>query len=200
MDPKKMFFTAPDDGGAGGATPPAPSPAAQPPATELPKPELKYSDDDLNARAAAARKEAAEKLWKKHGFESEKAFEDYLTSKKADDEKSKSEAQKAIDAKAAAEAKAAEVEASAQAIRLENAALKAGVSPDKAERFVKLAAAYDGDDAAAKIAAALKDFPEFKGTATLPNVGGQSKNQPNDDLAAAKAAAAKAFGLKGTIA
>lgn len=198
MDPKKMFFYAPDDGGAGGATPPATT--TPPPSTEPPKPEPKYTDDDLNARAAAARKEAAEKLWKKHGFESEKAFEDYLTAKKSDDEKSKSDAQKALDAKTAAETRAAELEAGAQAIRLENAALKAGISAERAERFVKIAAAYDGDDAAAKVAAALKDFPEFKGAATLPNIGGQSKSQPNDDLAAAKAAAAKAFGLKGTIA
>lgn len=197
MDPRKMFFYAPEAGGAGGATPPeTPAPAPTPAAA---KPEPKYTDDDLNARAAAARKEAAEKVWKKHGFESEKAFEDYLAAKKTDDEKAKSDAQKAIEASEAAEKKAQEVESSAQAIRLENAALKAGVAPDRAERFVKIAAAYDGDDAAVKIAAALKDFPEFKGGASLPNIGDKSKSQPNDDLASAKAAAAKAFGLKATL-
>lgn len=180
---------------------PAPVTPVTPPVAppEAPKPEPKYTDDDLNARAAAARKEAAEKVWKKHGFESEKAFEDYLAAKKTDDEKAKSDAQKAAEAREAAEKKAQEAEDGAQAIRLENAALKAGVPADRAERFVKIAAAYDGDDAAAKIAAALKDFPEFKGGASLPNVGDKSKSQPNDDLASAKAAAAKAFGLKGTL-
>lgn len=182
-------------------TPPAPTPAPVSPAAppEPPKPEPKYTDDDLNARAAAARKEGAEKAWKKHGFDNEKAFDDYMAAKKTEDEARKTEAQKDKEAREAAEKKAQEVEASTAAIRLENAALKAGVSPDKAERFVKLAAAYDGADDAAKIAAALADFPEFKGGAALPNVGGKSKSQPNDDVAAAKAAAAKAFGLKGTL-
>lgn len=180
---------------------PAPVPPVTPPAapSEPPKPEPKYTDDDLNARAAAARKEGAEKAWKKHGFDSEKAFDEYMASKKTEDDARKTEAQKDKEAREAAEKKAAEVEASTASIRLENAALKAGVSPDKAERFVKLAAAYDGADDAAKIAAALADFPEFKGGSTLPNVGGKSKSQPNDDVSAAKAAAAKAFGLKGAL-
>ncbi len=183
--------------------PTAPVPPVTPPTTppEATKPEPKYTDDDLNARAAAARKEGAEKAWKKHGFDSEKAFDDYMAAKKTEDDARKTEAQKDKEAREAAEKRAQEVESSMASIRLENAALKAGVSPDKAERFVKLAAAYDGVDDAAKIAAALADFPEFKtaDASKLPNVGGKSKSQPNDDVAAAKAAAAKAFGLKGTL-
>lgn len=177
--------------------PTAPVPPVTPP--EAPKPEPKYTDDDLNARAAAARKEGAEKAWKKHGFDSEKAFDDYMAAKKAEDDARKTEAQKDKEAREAAEKKAQEVEASTAAIRLENAALKAGVAPDRAERLAKIAAAYDGADAVAKVEAALKDFPEFKGASALPNVGGKSKSQPNDDVSAAKAAAAKAFGLKGTL-
>lgn len=204
MDPLKFFgprvFMAPDASGGGG-TPPAAPPAAPPATPPAPPPEppakKEMTQTEIDALVAGAKKEGGEKLWKKHGFESEKAFEDFLTASKADADAKKTESQKNQDAKDAAEKREREANARADKAEAKAEALSLGVSPEKADRFIKLAMTYDGDTMKAKVEAALKENPEFKGKAQVevPNANVRIKSQ-TPTMAAADAELDKVFGRR----
>lgn len=197
---KTNFFYAPDDGATGSApeTPPTVPASIDPP---QPAQIAKYTDKDLNDRAAAARREANEKVWKKHGFSSEKDFDDYLKGKRDEDEARKTESQRLKDEGDAHKKAADEARAEAMMARAEAEAMKVGVDPQKVERFVKIAMTYPGETSAEKIAATMKDFPtEFLPSSApapkgAPSFGAPTKSQGSDGMEAARADLREAMGM-----
>lgn len=212
MDPLKMFQNrisyAPENGGGGGGNPPPSTPPADPPKTSTTTPPANPPADppakkemtqaELDALVAGAKKEGGEKLWKKHGFENEKAFEDFLTMSKAAEDAKKTETQKEKEAREAAEKREREAIARADKAEAKAEALAQGVPADRADRFIKLAMTYDGDTVQAKVKAALVENPEFKGQTAqqIPSQNTKVKNQMSGTMAAADAELDKIFGAR----
>lgn len=209
MDPTKMIssrFVYDVDGGGGGSggnpppTDPPKAPPSTPPANPPADPPAKkeMTQAEIDTLIAGAKREGGEKLWKKHGFESEKAFDDFLTASKAEADAKKSETQKEKDAREAAEKREQEALARADKAEAKAEALANGVPADKADRFIKLAMTYDGDTVQAKVKAALAENPEFKGQATppIPSQNTRIKNQMSTTMAAADAELDKIFGSR----
>jgi len=123
--------------------------------------QAKYTDKQLNdliAKEAGKRESKAQaELLAKMGFASLDDVEKFAEKRKegmTEAEKTKArleeiENERKKTAKERDEAKA------------EIAALKAGVSPDKVEKVVKLASGYDGDTPDERITALLADFPDL---------------------------------------
>lgn len=209
MDPMRMisnrFMYEADGsgGGSGGNNPPtdppktSPStPPANPPADPPAKKEMTQAE--LDTLIAGAKKEGGEKLWRKYGFDNEKAFDDFLTTSKAEAEAKKSETQKEKDAREAAEKREKEALARADKAEAKAEALALGVPADKADRFIKLAMTYEGDTVQAKVKAALAENPEFKGQAAqqIPSQNNKVRNQMSSTMAAADAELDKVFGSR----
>lgn len=172
----------------------APPAGDSPPAD--PKPVPKYTDEDVNNLTVKAKAEAVAGMLKDLGVESTGKLKEDLKTLKDIQDKGKTEAERlAAQAKEFETGKQA-AEAEAMAVKTENAALKAGVQADKVDRFVKLAAGYEGTPAE-RVAAAIKDFPEFKGQASGgQSFGAHSRDQGADDKATMTAELEKAMGLK----
>lgn len=209
MDPMRMisnrFMYEADGsgGGSGGNNPPtdppkAPpsTPPANPPADPPAKKEMTQAE--LDTLIAGAKKEGGEKLWKKYGFDNEKAFDDFLTTSKAEAEAKKSETQKEKDAREAAEKREKEALARADKAEAKAEALALGVPADKVDRFIKLAMTYDGDTVQVKVKAAIAENPEFKGQTTqmIPSQNTKVRNQMSSTMAAADAELDKVFGFR----
>jgi hypothetical protein len=145
-----MYEADGSGGGSGGnnhpTDPPKTSPStppANPPADPPAKKEMTQAE--LDTLIAGAKKEGGEKLWRKYGFDNEKAFDDFLTTSKAEAEAKKSETQKEKDAREAAEKREKEALARADKAEAKAEALALGVPADKADRFIKLAMTYEGN-------------------------------------------------------
>lgn len=164
--------------------------------TEKQAPALKYGDDDLNRAAAAARREAQEKFYKKHGFESEKDFDAFVSAQKAAEDAKKDEAQKANERLTALEKEKAEIQARADRAEAKSEALAQGIDPAKIDRFMRIALTYDGETVADKVKAAIADNPEFKVGSAPQSFGAPTKGQATGQEAM-KAEVFKAFGIKG---
>jgi hypothetical protein len=198
-----MYEADGSGGGSGGNNPPtdppktSPStPPANPPADPPAKKEMTQAE--LDTLIAGAKKEGGEKLWRKYGFDNEKAFDDFLTTSKAEAEAKKSETQKEKDAREAAEKREKEALARADKAEAKAEALALGVPADKADRFIKLAMTYEGDTVQAKVKAALTENPEFKGQAAqqIPSQNNKVRNQMSSTMAAADAELDKVFGSR----
>jgi hypothetical protein len=153
---------------------------------------------ELDALVAAAKKEGGEKLWKKHGFESEKAFDDFLAAAKTEAEAKKTEAQREKDRADQAENEKKDALSRAEKAEAKAAALEAGVPKEKVEKLVKLLPIFEGATLEAKIQAIIAEFPDFKGQSTppLPSQNTRIKNQMSSTMAAADAELDKVFGSR----
>lgn len=213
MDSMEMFSLpfrmAADTGVSGGtetptqpatpATTPPVTPAAPTPTAPATEPEKKsLTQAEIDALVAGAKKEGAEKNWKKHGFASEKEFDDFLTAAKADADAKKTEAQREKERADKLEAEKAEVLSRVEKAEAKAAALEAGVAKEKVDKLVKLLPTYEGETVEAKIQAILVDFPEFKAVTTppVPNAKTPIKNQYSPSMAAADAELDKVFGAR----
>lgn len=125
------------------------TPAAAEPAAPA---EKTYTQKEIDAMIGGVKKDAQAKLLKDLGVENVDNVKEALKQLKEIQDANKSEADKLREQLAAAETTKAE----AAQIRLELEAIKKGVPADKAEKVVKLAAAYDGN-----IDAVLAEFPEI---------------------------------------
>lgn len=157
--------------------------------------QAKYTDSQLNDMLAARQGEQVAKLLKELGAESTGKLKDDMKALKALQDANKTEAEKL-----AASAKEATDKLTAAETRALNAEIKAellgaGVPKDKIDRALKLVPGYEGETVEAKVAALVKEFPEFKGAAGQ-NFGGASKNQGADENATLLAQARAAAGLK----
>lgn len=120
------------------------------------KPAKTFTQEEVNALNAKAKN----KFLKELGFEDMESYKKHLADV---------EAKKPLEEKLRGE-EAAKTEALTRAEKAEAklAAIEAGVSSKKADRVVKLAQTYEGDDITAKIKAVLEDFPELKGDPSAP--------------------------------
>lgn len=190
----RVFFEGEGGGGGGGGSTPETPPAETPQG----KPEAKYTDDQVNAFKADAKREAVAQLLKEAGVESTgKLKEDLATLKKIQDAE-KTEAQRLADANKETGEKLTAAEARALAAEIKAEAMILGVDPAKVERAAKLIPAYDGDNPKAKVEAFLKENPEFKSgspTPVPPGAGGKTKNQGTPEAVKAAADVRAAMGL-----
>lgn len=131
---------------------------------------------ELNALVAAAKRDGAEKLWKKAGYESEEAFEAFLNAARQEAEAKKTELQKEKERADAAEKAKMELAARVERAEAKAEALALGVGSDKVDDLVTLAMLEQGDSVKAKVEAALEKRPWFK-EAVGPNISGKIKNQ-----------------------
>lgn len=138
----------------------------QPPIGE----EAKYTDKQLNdliAKESGKREAKAQAdLLSKMGFTSLDDVEKFAAERNA----SMSEADKTKARLAEIENESKNTAKERDEAKAEIAALKAGISPDKVEKVVRLAAGYDGDTPAERITALLADFPD------IGKVSGQSQD------------------------
>lgn len=170
------------------------TPASDPPPTD--QKHAKYTDDDLNNIVIKTKAEQTAALLKELGVESTGKLKEDLKTLKEIQDKGKTEAERLAASAKEATDKLTTAEAEALAAKTENAALRAGVHPDKVERFVKLAAGYEGTPAE-RVAAMLKDFPEFKGSITGgQDFGSKSKDQGGNATDAMRARVEASMGLK----
>jgi len=209
VDPMRMIsnrfmYEADGAGGGGVGNPPPTDPPKAPPSTPPANPpadppaKKEMTQAELDTLIAGAKKEGGEKLWRKYGFDNEKAFDDFLTTSKAEAEAKKSETQKEKDAREAAEKREKEALARADKAEAKAEALALGVPADKVDRFIKLAMTYDGDTVQVKVKAAIAENPEFKGqtTQTIPSQNNKVRNQMSSTMAAADAELDKVFGSR----
>ena len=130
--------------------------------------EKTYTQKEIDAMVGNIKKDAQAKLLKDLGVENVDNVKEALKQLKERQDAEKSEVDKLREQLAAAETTKAE----AAQIRLELEAIKKGVPADKAEKVVKLAAAYDGN-----IDAVLAEFPEIvKGPAPAAQAFGAQTN------------------------
>ena len=161
-----------------------------------PEPAKTFTQEDVNNLIAKETRAAQEKILKDLGVTDAKSAKEGLAKLKEMQDAQKSEAEKLAETLKATETAKAEAEAKASAAEAKFAAIAAGVSPDKADKVVKLAQTYDGETMQAKIDAVLVDFPELKGQpAPAPQIGGKTNNQNLSDVDKMKAEARKAMGL-----
>ena len=132
--------------------------------------EAKYTDKQLNdliAKESGKRESKAQSdLLSKMGFTSLDDVEKFAAERNA----SMSEADKTKARLAEIENESKNTAKERDEAKAEIAALKAGISPDKVEKVVRLAAGYDGDTPAERITALLADFPD------IGKVAGQSQD------------------------
>lgn len=190
---------APGDDG-GGDPPPAPPKAGDPPPA---KPELKYTDDQVNAFKADAKKEAVAQLLKEAGVESTGKLKEDLAALKKIQDADKTEAQRLADDNKAKDEKLTAAETRALKAEAKAEALALGVSKEAVDDFVTIMTASetkDGETIAAKAARILEAKPIFKGAAPKPTIpqgmGGKIKNQGTPEAVAAAEAFGNALGLK----
>lgn len=137
------------------------------------KPVKTFTQEEVNALNAKAKN----KFLKELGFENIEAYKKHLADV---------EAKKPLEEKLkGVEAAKAEALTRAEKAEAKLAAIEAGVSSKKADKVVKLAQTYEGDDIAAKIKAVLEDFPELKGDPSAPkdkfgNPVGEKKTKSRD--------------------
>lgn len=182
MDTSEKFgyrlYMAPDSPAPGPALSPSPAPVTSPapsPAPAPAEPEKKaMTQAEIDALVAGAKKEGGEKLWKKHGFDNEKAFEDFLAAAKVEADAKKTEAQKDKEAKDVAEKKANEAAARADKAEARAEAFLQGVSKDKVDDIVALAMNEEGATMADKIKAAIEKRPWAKETVVAQQVPSQN--------------------------
>ena len=150
------------------------------PVKQEPQEEVKtLTQKELNALIAAAKKDGAEKLWKKAGYESEEAFESFINAARQEAEAKKTELQREKERADAAEKARAELAARAERAEAKAEALALGVGSDKVDDLVTLAMLEQGDTIKAKVEAALEKRPWFKDIVS-PSISGKIKNQtPN---------------------
>lgn len=159
-----------------------------------------YTDAELSGIIARKQSEQVDKLLKDLGIESQGSLKDRISALKKYEDAHKSEMDKAVEGKTAAERAAQEAIARAEKAEAKAEALIAGVDPGKMDRFMRLALTYDGETVQDKVAAAIKENPEFKmqgtGAGPAPALGGKVKNQGAPADQAATAAFRAALGLK----
>lgn len=121
----------------------------------------KYTDKQLNdliAKEAGKRESKAQAdLLAKMGFASLDDVEKFVEKRK----EGMTEAEKTKARLEEIENESKKTAKERDEAKAEIAALKAGISPDKVEKVVKLAAGYDGDTPAERITALLADFPDI---------------------------------------
>ena len=135
-----------------------------------------FTQDEVNALNAKTKQSERVALLKELGVEDTKSVKEALKKLKEQDDASKSEAEKLKEAVEAEKGKTTTAEQRATIAEAQLEAIKSGVPSDRADKLVKLAMSYDGDEIKGKIEAALKDFPEFKGGAQLDKFGNKIKN------------------------
>lgn len=159
-----------------------------------------FSQDDVNNLIAKESKAAVEKVLSDLGVQDAKSAKEGLAKLKEIQDAQKSEAEKLAADLAASTEKITEAEARAIAAEAKLAAISAGIPADKADKVVKLAAAYDGETITEKIDAVLQEFPELKGQTAQqqtppPAIGGKTNNQAVPEADKMLAEARKAAGL-----
>lgn len=158
----------------------------------------KYTDKQLNDLLVRDAGKEVKKLLAEAGLDpSGDVKADLAKLKAARDAQLTEEQKRAERDKAVADELSASKREASEA-RAESAALKAGVPADKCERVRKLALAgdYEGDNEAEKVAAVLKDFPEFVKAATPSEFGGKIKAGNVDEQAQMLAQIMKNAGIK----
>lgn len=198
---QSRFLMAPD-APSGGTSPTSPvTPPVTP--TEVPsvtttEPPTKQemTQKEIDALISGAKREGAEKLWKKNGFASEKEFDDFVTAAKKEADAKKSEAQREKDRADKAELAIKAQEERANKAEAKAEALALGVPADKADDLVMLAMTEKGETVAARIKAALENRPWFKDApaAQVPNLSTRVRNQTSASMQAADAELEKVFG------
>lgn len=171
---ERLFMFEKQDDGKGEPEPKEDKPEEKP---EEKKDVKTFTQEEVNAINAKTKN----KYLKELGFDSEEAYKKHLEDlqkNKPLEEKLKGEET----AKQEALSRAEKAEAKLSAIN-------AGVPSSKADKVVKLAQTYEGDDIDAKIKAVLEDFPELKGVSTPDKFGNpigdkkpQNKEKELEDL------------------
>ena len=173
---------------AGQGTPPA----------QQQEPAKTFSQEDVNNLIAKESRAAQEKLLRDLGVTDTKSAKEGLAKLKEMQDAQKTEAEKLAADLAASSEKITAAETRALAAEAKLEAIASGVPADKADKVIKLAAAYDGETMADKIKAVLEEFPELKGqppAAPAPQIGGKTDNQNMSDIDKMRAVARRAMGL-----
>ena len=159
----RMYFEKDDPGASTPPTPPEPpTPPVTPKEPEPPKepaePPKTFTQEEVNAINVKTKN----KFYKDLGFKDEEAYKEDLATKQAN--------MGAVEKLAAAELANSETLTRAEVAEAKVAVLELGVPKNKADRVIKLAKTYDGETMADKVAAVLKEYPEFK-AAGVPAFG-----------------------------
>ena len=125
------------------------------------------TQSQVNALVGSAKSDAQKKALKELGVANMDEAKEALKRARELEDAGKTEAEKLKSDMEKLTQDAAENESRAEKAEAELSAFKSGVSADLVERVVRLSSSYEGDTVADRIAAVLKDFPEFlsrKGT------------------------------------
>ena len=164
----RMYFEKADDGAGEPAVekePVTPKEPAEPPKT--------FTQEEVNAINVKTKN----KFYKDLGFKDEEAYKEDLATKQAN--------MGAVEKLAAAELANSETLTRAEVAEAKVAVLELGVPKNKADRVIKLAKTYDGENMADKVAAVLKEYPEFKaaGVPAFGNgTGGENQESREEKL------------------
>lgn len=160
-------------GGEGNDKPPAAKPPEDgaPPASGEDK---TFTQAQLTAIINRKEQAAQAQIMKELGFDNPEAMRTFFAEAKKKADAEKTEAQLAAEQAAEANKKLEETTKVAEQKDLIIEALKLGVSPDKVDRAVRVAATYDGETATEKINAMLADLPDFGGGAGGQDFGNAS--------------------------
>jgi hypothetical protein len=174
----RMYFEKADDGAGEPAVEKEPK-TKEPDTTQetkepdVAKDEKTFTQEEVNAINIKTKN----KFYKDLGFKDEEAYKEDLATKQAN--------MGAVEKLAAAELANSETLTRAEVAEAKVAVLELGVPKNKADRVIKLAKTYDGENMADKVAAVLKEYPEFKaaGVPAFGNgTGGENQESREEKL------------------
>jgi uncharacterized small protein (DUF1192 family) len=193
---KRIFFDA--DTGTGGVSQAPATTEGDTGKAAATTPPKTYTEEEVNGLLARKQSEQVDRMLKDLGIESSGTLKERIAALKKYEDEHKTEIQKEKEARTAAETRLQEAQTRADKAEAKAEALAVGVPAAKAERFVKIAMTYEGETVAEKVAAAIKDNPEFRGETApeIPNANTKVKSQGSPEADKVRAAFNAALGLK----